>query len=354
MPNFLINTDKKLKKILNEIKKSDQIGIDTEFIREATYYPILALLQISTKKSNFCIDILEVGSKDLIKEILLNKKILKIMHSSKQDLEVLNRYYKCFPVNIFDTQIAANLVSIGMNIGYSDLVKKFFDIELKEGSWRTNWLERPLNSKKLTYAYNDVNYLIPLHKILIKELTKNKRYEWFKEEQEIELNKNNIIINPKDSWKKINLSIDLTKNQIKKLKTLSEWRETKAINDNLPKKWVIPDNEIIKLLLSQQNKIRDVLDGFKKKLCDSDIKCIISMLDKFDKDSYQTKTRSKINKNNEKIRECQKLLEQVSLKYNLPKTLIANKREIDMYSRNQKQLRFMSGWRFKIFGKLLQ
>ena len=139
MPNFLINTDKKLKKILNEIKKSDQIGIDTEFIRESTYYPILALLQISTKKSNYCIDILEVGSKDLIKEILLNKKILKIMHSSKQDLEVLNRYYKCFPVNIFDTQIAASFLNFPLQISYQSLTEKLENVVLEKKHTRFDW-----------------------------------------------------------------------------------------------------------------------------------------------------------------------------------------------------------------------
>ena len=98
MSNFLINTDKKLKKIITELQSSKHLGVDTEFIRESTYYPILALLQISTKKSIFCIDVLGIKDKAMLKKILLNKKILKIMHSSKQDLEVLNRYFKSYPI----------------------------------------------------------------------------------------------------------------------------------------------------------------------------------------------------------------------------------------------------------------
>jgi len=297
---------------------------------------------------------LEIDDKEKIKEILINKKVLKVMHSSKQDLEVLYKYYNCFPATIFDTQIAANLINLDMNISYSGLVKKIFNIELKEGSWRTDWLERPISEEKLEYASNDVRYLIPIYKILSEELIKCKRMDWLKEEQEIELKKENIIIDPKEAWKKINISSNLNKIQIKKLKFLSEWRETKAIENNLPKKWVMLDSELMRLLMSEQEKIEGVLNNFKKDLSKSDKDYIFLNLDKLNNDQGKHEFKIKSNKSNQKIRECQKLLEQVSLKYNLPKTLIANKREIDMYSKDQKELRFMSGWRFKIFGKLLQ
>ena len=354
MPNFLINTDKKLKKIINELKKSNYLGIDTEFIRESTYYPILALLQISTAKSNYCIDVLGIDDKDMVKGILLDKKILKVMHSAKQDLEVLYKYFGCYPTNIFDTQIASNLIGIDMNISYAGLVKKFFNAELKEGSWRTNWLERPLSHDKLKYAYNDAKYLVEIYKILVKQLKKYKRLDWFNEEQKNDLKKDNVVINPKYSWRKINIPPSLTKIQIKKLKVLSEWREIKAIDNDLPRRWLMLDNELIRLLTVRENKIGEVLDNLKKRMSDPDKKSIISTLKNFNKDTKKPKVRIKGNKYNQKIKECYGLLEQITLEYNLPQFLIANKREIDMYARNQKQIRFMSGWRFKIFGKLLQ
>lgn len=354
MSNFLINTDKKLKKVITELQSSKHLGVDTEFIRESTYYPILALLQISTQESIFCIDVLEIKDKAMLKKILLDKKILKIMHSSKQDLEVLNRYFKSYPINVFDTQIAANLIGIDMNIGYAGLVKKFFNKDLKQGSWRTNWLERPLSDEKLEYACNDVKYLIPIYKNLVKDLKKNKRLDWFNEEQNNELRRDNVITKPKDSWKKINISSVLTKTQTKKLKFLSEWRESKAIKTNLPKRWVLLDKELIKLVLVEKKKINEVLNNLKKDMGDSDKKSVISMLNKCSKDSQKDKTKPKNNKSNQKIKECYKLLEKISLKYKIPQALIANKREVDMYGKSYKQIRFMEGWRFKIFGKLLQ
>ena len=354
MSNFLINTDKKLKKIIPEIQNSKYLGIDTEFIRESTYYPVLALIQISTMKSIFCIDILSIKDKTLLKKVLTARKIKKIMHASKQDLEALNSYYKSYPKNIFDTQIAANLIGIDMNISYAGLVKKFFDKDLKQGSWRTDWLERPLSEDKIDYACNDVKYLLPIYKALNKELNKCKRLSWFNEEQKKELKKDNVITKPRESWKRINISSDLTKDQIKKLKSLAEWRERKAIKKDLPKRWVMLDSELTKLIISDEKRVRTILNNLKNDLSNSDKKIIISLIKNNSKAAKIKNIKSVNIKSKKQINECHKLLEKVSVKYKLPQALIANKREMDMYAKNQKQIRFMDGWRFKIFGKLLQ
>ena len=125
MTNFLIDTDKKLQKIITNLDKSSCIGLDTEFIRESSYYPILALIQLSNDKHTYCIDVLAIQDKNTIKQLLLNKNITKIIHSSKQDLEVLYKYYNCYPCNLFDTQIAANMTGYGLNISYSQIVLNY-------------------------------------------------------------------------------------------------------------------------------------------------------------------------------------------------------------------------------------
>ena len=160
MPNFLVNTDTKLQNIIDDLRKSSIIGLDTEFIRESTYYPQLALMQLSDNINTYCIDVLAIKNNNLIAELLYNKDIKKVIHASKQDLEVLNYYFKCYPQNIFDTQIAYNLLTSDISISYSNLVKKYLSVKLKEGSWRTDWLKRPLSEEKITYAANDVRYLL--------------------------------------------------------------------------------------------------------------------------------------------------------------------------------------------------
>ena len=185
MPNFLVNTDTKLQNIIDDLRKSSIIGLDTEFIRETTYYPQLALMQLSDNINTYCIDVLAIQNNNLIAELLYNKDIKKVIHASKQDLEVLNYYFKCYPQNIFDTQIAYNLLTSDISISYSNLVKKYLSVELKEGSWRTDWLKRPLSEEKITYAANDVRYLIKLYEILNTKLHEASRIDWFEEEQEI-------------------------------------------------------------------------------------------------------------------------------------------------------------------------
>ena len=354
MPNFLINTDIKLQNIVDELEKSSVIGLDTEFIRESTYFPQLALLQLSDSNNTYCIDILAINNKVLISNLLLNNKVKKIIHASKQDLEVLNHYYNCYPRNIFDTQIAYNLLTSDVSISYSNLVKKYLDVELKEGSWRTDWLKRPISEEKIEYAANDVKYLIDLYEILYKQLLDANRFDWFNEEQELELKKSNIVTEPRFSWERINLPSNLTTIQLNYLQKLSYWREDKAITNNIPKRWIFSDSELIKIVTARPNRLSYILDNLKHTLNDEDLELIKSMLS----EKY-IKPKS-VNKDidgslyNARITRCHKVLEEVSAKYNIAPTLIANKRDIDAFARKKNYVKFLHGWRFKIFGKLVQ
>lgn len=354
MPNFLINTDIKLQNIIDDLEKSSIIGLDTEFIRESTYFPQLALLQMSDSKNTYCIDILAIDNKTLISNLLVNEEIKKIIHASKQDLEVLNHYYNCYPRNIFDTQIAYNLLTSNVSISYSNLVKEYLGVELKEGSWRTDWLKRPLSDAKIEYAANDVKYLIDLYEMLHKKLLEADRFDWFSEEQELELKKSNIVTEPSFSWEKINLPSNLTTIQLSYLQKLSYWREDKAITNNIPKRWIFSDSELIKIVTARPNRLSYVINNLKHTLSDEDLNFIKSVL------SEKYIKPESVNKDidgglyNARITKCHKILEEVSEKYNIAPTLIANKRDIDAFARKKDYVKFLHGWRFKIFGKLVQ
>ena len=165
MPNFLVNTDKNLKNILPDIENSKVLGIDTEFIRESSYFPKLALLQIATTGNIYCIDVINIQN-DAFKDIFINKSIKKV-NSSKQDLESIYSHFKCYPANIFDTQIAYNFLYNETNPSYSKLVKKYFNISLKEGHGEQIGCH-VLIKDKLEYASNDAKYLIDIYNILEK------------------------------------------------------------------------------------------------------------------------------------------------------------------------------------------
>ena len=354
MPNFLINTDIKLKNIVKDLSSSSYIGVDTEFIRESTYYPKLALLQLSDENNTYCIDILQIQDMEILKTLWVNNSIKKIFHSAKQDLEVINHYFNCHPNNVFDTQIAYNLLSIDVNISYSNLVKKYFDITLKDGSWRTDWLKRPLSKEKIEYAANDVKYLLGLYQFLKQELVDAHRYSWLEEEINADLAKDNIVTIPSTSWKKINLPSNTSTFHLKNIKTLSKWREEKAIINNIPKSWIFNDRELIKIATAKKNKLDYVLSSLKHEISSKDISYIKDIC----KNDIENKKLSSREFNasiyNNIINKCHEVLQNTCEKHQIASTLIANKRDIDLFARGKKDVKFLCGWRFKIFGKLVQ
>lgn len=350
MTNFLVDSDKKLNNLFLKIKDYQEIGLDTEFIRESTYRPILALIQISLPDDDiYLIDPLSISDSDLINEILIDNNIVKIIHSSKQDLEALYAYTKEYPCNIFDTQIASNLLFEKSNMGYSTLVKNICDVDIKEGSWRTNWLKRPLSDEKKNYAADDVKYLINIKNELVKNLKKLNRYSWFEEEQDAELQKSNIIIKPVDAWEKVNYPLYFESENIELLKKTSLWRENLAIKYNIPKRWLLSDSQMIKIIVSNDNKTLEIINNIKHEITEYEKKDLNELLKskKIIKNKNLPSTKNIEQKYNQ-------LLSYVSDEYKIDSTIIANKRDIEIFSLTSNKTKFMSGWRYQIFGKLLQ
>ena len=164
MTNFLVDSDKKLSNLVSKLKDISEIGLDTEFIRESTYRPILALVQISLPNGEiYLIDPIAIDRRDLISEIISSTSLIKIIHSSKQDIEAIYNFTNSYPVNIFDTQIANAYLNGDYSIGYQSLVEQKLDIVLNKNETRTNWIRRPLSDSQLKYAALDVEYLILLY-----------------------------------------------------------------------------------------------------------------------------------------------------------------------------------------------
>ena len=350
MTNFLVDSDKKLKNLSSKLKNVTEIGLDTEFIRESTYRPILALIQISLPSEEiYLIDPLSINNKEFIAQIMNDINLTKIIHSSKQDLEALYNYMGSYPRNIFDTQIANNFISEKSNVGYSSLVRNLFNVEIKEGSWRTNWLERPLSEKKKEYAADDVKYLIEAKKILTERLSNLKRLSWFNEEQDSELKKSNIILDPEDAWEKINYPLYFDIVEIDILKNIACWREKLAIKYDVPKKWILSDSLLIKLITTNENKSQEIINNIRQKILAEEI----SEIKRIILGGKKPKNKN-LNPNKNVESKCYEVLLAIADKYHIDSTIIANKRDIEIFSTFNKNTRFMKGWRYQIFGKLVQ
>ena len=269
----LVQDNKSLLRITKLLKKNEVLFVDTEFLRNNTYWPKLCLIQIKAKKKIYLIDPLAKDiNLEIIKEIFLDPSILKVFHSARQDIEVLMNVFNIIPWPIYDTQIAANFIFAETDIGYSNLVEKFCEIKLSKKYQVSDWSKRPLKDKQIEYAGLDVEYLPLLYKNLNTKIRVKRKVKTYK--AEIEKLKDIVeIYNPKNSYKKINIR---KKNIIKsRIKILSEWRELSAQKLNIPRNWIISDKTIIlaskkdfkieKLLKNKKNKNFDQkIDSFKK------------------------------------------------------------------------------------------
>ena len=269
----LVQDNKSLLRITKLLKKNEVLFVDTEFLRNNTYWPKLCLIQIKAKKKIYLIDPLAKDiDLEIIKEIFLDPSILKVFHSARQDIEVLMNVFNIIPWPIYDTQIAANFIFVETDIGYSNLVEKFCEIKLSKKYQVSDWSRRPLKDKQIEYAGLDVEYLPLLYKNLDTKIRVKRKVKTYK--AEIEKLKDIVdIYNPKNSYKKINIR---KKNIIKsRLRILSEWRELSAQKINIPRNWIISDKTILlaskkdfkieKLLKNKKNKNFDQkIDSFKK------------------------------------------------------------------------------------------
>ena len=251
----IVQDNKSLKKLCKNLIKQKIIYLDTEFVRDRTYWPLLCTIQIRTQRKSYLIDILSDDQMDFkqFKDILKNKNILKVIHSARQDIEVLLYNFNLVVWPIFDTQLAYGLISNENNIGYTNLVEKLFKIKLSKKYQQSSWNERPLSKFQINYAENDVKFLPKIHKIILEKIRKKKKVS----KLNIEINKLKElknIFNVKDAYKRIK-SKTLSKNELKSLKSISEWREKTAQKINIPRNWVISDKVIMQVVRKKKLKL---------------------------------------------------------------------------------------------------
>ncbi len=357
----LIEKQEDLKLLCCSIKKGDIVAIDIEFMRNKTFYPILCLIQINIKGKNFAIDPL---SKDIdlkpFAKILKNKGIIKILHSSFQDLEILFQELRLIPKSLFDTQAMANFLGFNYNISYASLVKELLDEDLSKEQQRSDWKKRPLTFQQVEYALNDVEYLPQIYKILKDKLIEQNKLKYFLEEMKNILGKKSYDINKQDLFKKFPL-INKSPEYCQSVKTLILWRDKLAKEKDIPRSFVLKDavlneiakknprskEELVKIFASQNirntrsiNKILNLLKGQKKIKKNKKIKFVNLKLNESQKVIYQ---------------EAQNLLASKSDDNKIRPEIIVNQSDLkQIILKNIKLKKVLFGWRYLVFGKYLK
>jgi ribonuclease D len=224
------------------------IGLDTEFMRERTYFAQLCLVQLSFAQRAVCIDTIKLPDLSALGPIMHSQQPLKVLHAARQDLEVLEPATGAV-TGLFDTQVAASLIGMPAQVGYGELVEQLLSTKLRKAETRTDWSRRPLSSAQLAYALDDVRYLLPLRERLRERLEALGRWHWFEEEMAELDASGSFAVDPQQAWRRVKGLAELDEPRQALARMLAAWRERVAISADRPRNWILPDAALRDIVL---------------------------------------------------------------------------------------------------------
>lgn len=356
----IITDSKALADFCQQISGETYITVDTEFLREKTYWSKLCLIQVASDNHEAIIDPLAEGIElDPLLDILYDEKILKVFHAARQDLEIFYNITGKVPTPIFDTQVAGMVGGFGESVGYERLVRDVLNIQIDKTSRFTDWSKRPLSNKQLVYALADVTHLRDIYKHLKQLLEDNGRAHWLTEEMHILESEKTYELKPEDVWRRIRMR-NIKKQNLGIIMKLAEWRENEARDKNVPRNRVIKDDAIIEIAM-QRPKNLQALDGLRSiPKGYSRSEKARKMFEQYEigrkipeEDLPELGTGQSRQKADSGILEMMKVvLRLVCEKENVAAKLIANSADLEKIALDDNaDVAALSGWRFEIFGK---
>jgi len=356
----IINDSYSLQKLCKKIEDSDYLAIDTEFLRDKTYYPKLCLIQIANDSIEAIIDPISEINLDPFWNVIKNNNMIKVFHAGRQDIEIFNNEAGFLPKPIFDTQVAAMFCGYGESISYGNLVFDMTRIKLDKTSQYTDWSKRPLSEKQLTYALNDAIFLKDIYKSMITKLKNLGRTEWIEEEMNNLLNPKNYEYNTKNAWLKIK-SKPKSIESLKVLASIAEWREKQAQIKNIPKNRIIRDDTIIDIANHRpktQLELKNLRSLYRNPLPNDIIEEIVGVVNTLEKNKDITikliEKKKELTREQENIYEVLKLVLKIqSKKFNIVQRLIATSEDLEnIVKSKQSNIDMLDGWRYEIFGDI--
>ena len=241
----LISDSGKLAELVERLSSAPFVAVDTEFMRENSYWPDLCLIQIANTEEAAAIDPKAEGIdlSPLLDLLVANNEVLKVFHAGGQDLEIIYNLTGKTPAPLFDTQIAAMALGFGEQVGYSSLVESMLGHSLDKGARFTDWSRRPLDKRQIDYAIADVTHLSTIFPRMVEKLRKNGRGAWLDEEMERLADPSSFAFAPEDAWKRLKLP-GRNPQLLGRLKAIAAWREREARNKNLPRGRIVKDDTL--------------------------------------------------------------------------------------------------------------
>jgi len=357
----LITDSATLAALCARLSTADFVTVDTEFMRENTFWPELCLIQIADDKEAAAIDPKAPGldMKPLLDLLVDNEDVLKVFHAGGQDIEIVYNLTGKTPHPLFDTQIASMALSQGEQIGYGNLVEAWLGITLDKGARFTDWARRPLDKRQIDYAIGDVTHLSTLFPMMLEELRKTGRGAWLNQEMERLADPSNYAADPADAWKRVRVS-SRKADVLGRLKAIAAWRETEAKDKNLPRGRIAKDETLADLAAHPPRdqadlvKVRGLSPAWKTNDIGARLMSAIANAQPLSKDEMPEREpyRAGPGKDGALVADLLKLLLKIrSREINVAARLLARGEELDALAAGARdRLAILEGWRYEQFG----
>ena len=359
----IIKTTSELSKFCAHASKFDYLTVDTEFLRERTYYPKLCLIQLafpSDQEDNaVLVDPLD-NQLDLspLYELFLNSNVVKVFHAARQDLEIFFHDKNIIPNPLFDTQLAAMVCGFGEQVGYETLVRSICKVNLDKSSRFTDWSLRPLSDSQKDYALADVTHLRQIYEYLKSELKQNKREAWVQEELNILKNPETYITRPNEAWKRIKIRSNSSK-FLGIVSKLAEFREKYAQQNDIPRNRVFKDDALMEIAslkpksFDELSRSRLLLrDARKGRIASGILESVkAAQVFNFEEVNKEVKLAKNLNCNSALSEMLRVLLKAKSEELGVAAKLIAISADLDSLASGERTVPALLGWRHKVFGK---
>lgn len=356
-----IDRAEQLPALCQQISQEPWIALDTEFLREKTYYPKFCLLQIAAPGWVACIDPLAIEDLQPLLEVIYQPSIIKVLHSCRQDLEIFYQLTGKVPNPIFDTQIAAPLLGFQENPGYAMLVSSFLNINLNKAHTRTDWSVRPLSADQIQYAADDVIYLCKIYELMLNQLRQLGRDHWLESDFALLNNPELYQVVPENVWLKIRGKNKLTGKQLSIMQSLSEWRERNAQLENKPRSWLLSDDLMLELAklqpvtVAELAKIRNMNERTVKRY--GEVLCsLISVARERPPKPLQDKDKAvKKTQQHEAVLDILSAVVRIRAEQNsLNPIILASRKDLEDLWLGEETCVLLSGWRHQMAGRELQ
>lgn len=356
-----IDKPHELDELCRRLRGTPWLALDTEFLREKSYYPRLCLLQVANDDLVACIDPIRLPDIEGLLSLLYDPSVVKVLHAARQDMEIFYHLRGTVPRPLFDTQIAAALLGYGVQIGYASLVREMLGVELHKSHSRTDWSLRPLEPEQLRYAADDVRYLRELYREQRRMLQELGRMEWLQEDFAQLEDPATYEYRADEAWSRIRGHQQLRGVQLAVLRALAGWREEQARRHDRPRKWLLRDDVLLELARRQPGnhqalaRIRGLEEGTLRRR-GSELLALIREARELPEEQWpRSGERSRLTTRQEGLVEAlAALVRLVASESGISPASLATRRDLERLAAGEEGCAVMRGWRRQLCGARLE